>query len=153
MRSAPSPDERTTTFRLRNETTDESSPGTFGMMTWGWYDPDILYALWHSPGACAGCQTPELDAMLEKTRTTIDPDERLKAVQDVVRHLMENAVHVGLYTPGWEWVFATALAAGRVQTRRLVPVGIARGQGRRVTPGCAENPSSKVRILSTPCGR
>ncbi len=93
--------------RQQNETTDESTPGTFDMMTWGWYDPDILYALWHSPGAYAGYQTPELDAMLEKTRTTIDADKRLMAVQDVIRHLMENAVHVGLYTPGWEWVFAT----------------------------------------------
>ena len=93
--------------RQQNETTDESTPGTFDMMTWGWYDPDILYALWHSPGAYAGYQTPELDAMLEKTRTTIDADKRLRAVQDVIRHLMENAVHVGLYTPGWEWVFAT----------------------------------------------
>ena len=93
--------------RQQNETTDESTPGTFDMMTWGWYDPDILYALWHSPGAYAGYQTPELDAMLEKTRTTIDAGERLKAVQDVIKHLMENAVHIGLYTPGWEWVFAT----------------------------------------------
>jgi peptide/nickel transport system substrate-binding protein len=88
-----------------NEKT-EGGPGTFDMMTWSWYDPDILYQLWHSPGAYSGYQTPELDAMLEKTRTTIDPDERLVAVQDVIRHLMENAVHVGLYTPGWEWVFA-----------------------------------------------
>jgi len=84
----------------------EGGPGTFDMMTWGWYDPDILYALWHSPGAYSGFQTPELDAMLEKTRTTIDPDARLAAVQDVIKYLMENAVHVGLYTPGWEWVFA-----------------------------------------------
>ena len=84
----------------------EGGPGTFDMMTWGWYDPDILYALWHSPGAYSGYQSPELDAMLEKTRTTIDPDKRLKAVQDVIKHLMEKAVHVGLYTPGWEWVYA-----------------------------------------------
>jgi len=84
----------------------EGGPGTFDMMTWGWYDPDILYALWHSPGAYSGYQSPELDAMLEKTRTTIDPDKRLNAVQDVIKHLMEKAVHVGLYTPGWEWVFA-----------------------------------------------
>ena len=90
----------------QNETTDASTPGTFDMMTWGWYDPDILYALWHSPGAYSGFQTPELDAMLEKTRTTIDEEERLKAVQDVIAYLMDNAVHVGLYTPGWEWVFA-----------------------------------------------
>ncbi len=92
--------------RQQNETKDDT-PGTFDMMTWGWYDPDILYALWHSPGAYAGYQTPELDAMLEKTRTTIDPTKRLQAVQDVIKHLMENAVHIGLYTPGWEWVFAT----------------------------------------------
>jgi peptide/nickel transport system substrate-binding protein len=91
----------------QNESPDDTSPGTFDMMTWGWYDPDILYALWHSPGAYSGFQTPELDAMLEKTRTTIDPDERLTAVQDVIQYLMENAVHIGLYTPGWEWVFAT----------------------------------------------
>lgn len=89
----------------QNEMT-EGGPGTFDMMTWGWYDPDILYALWHSPGAYSGFQTPELDAMLEKTRTTIEPEARLKAVQDVIKYLMENAAHVGLYTPGWEWVFA-----------------------------------------------
>ncbi len=88
-----------------NEKT-EGGPGTFDMMTWSWYDPDILYQLWHSPGAYSGYQTPELDAMLEKTRTTIDEEARLEAVQDVIRHLMENAVHIGLYTPGWEWVFA-----------------------------------------------
>ena len=90
----------------QNEMTDATTPGTFDMMTWGWYDPDILYALWHSPGAYSGFQTPELDAMLEKTRTTIDEGERLEAVQDVIAYLMDNAVHVGLYTPGWEWVFA-----------------------------------------------
>lgn len=90
----------------QNEITDPSTPGTFDMMTWSWYDPDILYALWHSPGAYSGYNTPELDAMLEETRTTIEPEARLEKVQAVIQHLMENAVHVGLYTPGWEWVFA-----------------------------------------------
>lgn len=92
--------------KAQNESPDDPSPGTFDMMTWSWYDPDILYQLWHSPGAYSGYQSPELDAMLEKTRTTIDREERLAAVQDVIRYLMENAVHIGLYTPGWEWVFA-----------------------------------------------
>lgn len=91
--------------KAENEKT-EGGPGTFDMMTWGWYDADILYALWHSPGAYSGFQTPELDALLEKTRTTIDQKERLGVIQEVVKVLMENAVHVGLYTPGWEWVFA-----------------------------------------------
>ncbi len=89
----------------QNETVDDT-PGTFDMMTWSWYDPDILYALWHSPGAYSGYNTPELDAMLEETRTTIEQEARLEKVQAVIKHLMENAVHVGLYTPGWEWVFA-----------------------------------------------
>ena len=89
----------------QNETFDDT-PGTFDMMTWSWYDPDILYALWHSPGAYSGYNTPELDAMLEETRTTIEPEARLEKVQAVIKHLMENAVHIGLYTPGWEWVFA-----------------------------------------------
>jgi peptide/nickel transport system substrate-binding protein len=93
--------------RVRQENEKTSGIGTFDMMTWSWYDPDILYALWHSPGAYSGFNTPELDAMLEKTRAAIDPDARLKAVQDVIRYLLENAVHIGLYTPGWEWVFAT----------------------------------------------
>jgi peptide/nickel transport system substrate-binding protein len=92
--------------REQNESPDDPSPGTFDMMTWGWYDPDILYALWHSPGAYSGYNSPELDAKLELTRQLTDEEERLAAVQDVIQYLMEKAIHVGLYTPGWEWIFA-----------------------------------------------
>lgn len=88
-----------------NERT-EGEDGTFNMMTWSWYDPDILYQLWHSPGAYAGYTSDELDRLLEETRTTIEPEARLEKVQAVIQYLMENAIHVGLYTPGWEWVFA-----------------------------------------------
>ena len=90
----------------QNESPDDPTPGTFDMMTWSWYDPDILYQLWHSPGAYSGFQNAELDAMLEETRTTIEPEARLEKVQAVIQYLMENAVHIGLYSPGWEWVFA-----------------------------------------------
>jgi peptide/nickel transport system substrate-binding protein len=92
--------------KAQNESPDDPSPGTFDMMTWSWYDPDILYQLWHSPGAYAGYTSDELDALLEETRTTIEPEARLEKVQAVIQYLMENAIHVGLYTPGWEWVFA-----------------------------------------------
>ena len=92
--------------KAQNESPDDPSPGTFDMMTWSWYDPDILYQLWHSPGAYSGYTSPELDALLEKTRTTIEPEARREAVHDVIAYLMKKAVHVGLYTPGWEWVFA-----------------------------------------------
>jgi peptide/nickel transport system substrate-binding protein len=93
--------------RVRQENEKKTGIGSMDMMTWSWYDPDILYALWHSPGAYRGYTTPELDKMLEKTRVLTDPAERKAAVQDVIKHLLENAVHVPLYTPGWEWVFAS----------------------------------------------
>ena len=44
--------------------------------------------------------------MLEETRVLTDQDERRKAVEDVMAYLLEKAIHVPLYTPGWEWVFA-----------------------------------------------
>ncbi|TVP68953.1 MAG: ABC transporter substrate-binding protein [Rhodobacteraceae bacterium] len=92
--------------RAENEDVNNTTPGTFDMMTWSWFDPDILFQLWHSPGAYSGYQSPELDALLQETRTTIEPEARLEAVHAVIEYLMTNAVHIGLYTPGWEWVFA-----------------------------------------------
>ncbi|HSI40181.1 MAG TPA: ABC transporter substrate-binding protein [Xanthobacteraceae bacterium] len=92
--------------RVRQENEKPTGKGSMDMMTWSWYDPDILYALWHSPGAYRGYTSPELDAMLEKTRILTDPAQRLKAVDDVMAYLLEKSIHVPLYTPGWEWVFA-----------------------------------------------
>ena len=55
--------------RVRQENENKTSKkGSMDMMTWSLYDPDILYALWHSPGAYRGYTTPGLDAMMEKTR-------------------------------------------------------------------------------------
>lgn len=35
-----------------------------------------------------------------------DPTEREAAVRDVMAYLLDRSIHVPLYTPGWEWVFA-----------------------------------------------
>lgn len=91
--------------RQENENT-EGTTGSMDMMTWSWYDPDILYALWHTPGAYRGYTSPELDAVLDATRVLTDPDARKAKVQEAMKYLLENAIHVPLYTPGWEWVFA-----------------------------------------------
>lgn len=93
--------------RVRQENETSKGKGSMDMMTWSWYDPDILYALWHTPGAYRGYTSPELDAMLDKTRVLTNEDDRKAAVQDVMAYLLEKAIHVPLYTPGWEWVFAT----------------------------------------------
>lgn len=92
--------------RVRQENERADGPGSMDMMTWSWYDPDILYALWHSPGAYRGYTSPELDAMLEETRILGDPEAREAAVRDVMAYLLDRSIHVPLYTPGWEWVFA-----------------------------------------------
>lgn len=49
---------------------------------------------------------PELVALLDETRVLTDTDARKAKVQKVFKYLLENAIHVPLYTPGWEWVFA-----------------------------------------------
>jgi peptide/nickel transport system substrate-binding protein len=92
--------------RVRQENESPHTQGSFDMMTWSWFDPDILYALWHSPGAYRGFTSPELDKMLDETRVLTDPKARLAKVHGVFAYLMDHAIHIGLYTPGWEWVFA-----------------------------------------------
>ena len=66
-----------------------------GMMQVGWSDADILYQLFHSSmvGAMNMSQLsdPELDEMLTKTRTTLDPEARQQWVDDVQRYITEQA--------------------------------------------------------------
>ena len=91
--------------RVKQENNITEGPGSFDLMGWSWYDPDILYQLWHSPGAYEGYNSPELDALLDETRSTTDPEKRLAVVQKVQTYLIEQAVHVPLYTPGWMWLY------------------------------------------------
>jgi peptide/nickel transport system substrate-binding protein len=99
--------------RVKTENNKKDGDGVMDLMGWTWFDPDILYLLWHSPGAYEGYNTPELDKILDDTRTLVDPSERIHAVQGAVKHLLENAVHVPIYTPGWAWMYAvTAEAPG-----------------------------------------
>jgi peptide/nickel transport system substrate-binding protein len=92
--------------RVTQENEKTTGPGTFDLMGWAWFDPDILYALWHSPGAYKGYSTPELDALLEKSRTSADPTARLGLVHDIEKILLQEAVMIPVYTPGWNWIYA-----------------------------------------------
>ena len=94
--------------RVKQENQKTEGKATFDMMGWSWYDPDILYQLWHSPGAYSGYNSPELDAMLEDMRSTVDTEARLEIVQKVNAYLLEKAIHVPLYTPGWMWLYVTS---------------------------------------------
>jgi peptide/nickel transport system substrate-binding protein len=93
--------------RVTTENQKAEGPGSMNLMGWTWFDPDILYLLWRSPGAYEGYNTPELDKLLDLTRTTVDSKQRLPIVQDVMKHLLEEAVHVPIYSPGWLWMYAS----------------------------------------------
>jgi len=106
--------------RVRQENETATGIGSMDMMTWSWYDPDILYALWHSPGAYRGYTSPELDAMLDETRVLTDPAARKAKVQEVFEYLLTKGIHIPLYTPGWEWVFAARPAVEGFQVAPFV---------------------------------
>lgn len=91
--------------RVKQENHITEGMGSMDLMGWSWYDPDILYQLWHSPGAYDGYNSKELDALLDKTRSETNPEKRLQVVQEVQKYLIEQAVHVPLYTPGWMWLY------------------------------------------------
>ncbi len=91
--------------KAENNTTDGG--GFFDMMGWAWFDPDILYALFHSPGWVDGFSSPELDTMLEEQRTITDRDARLAKIDDIQKYVLENAAMVPLFSPGWNWILAS----------------------------------------------
>lgn len=93
--------------RVRQENEIKKGTGTLDLMGWTWFDPDLLYLLWHSPGAYAGFTSPKLDQLLTETRTTLAPGKRVAAVKAVEKYLLTNAVEVPIYTPGWNWLYAT----------------------------------------------
>ncbi|GJL83102.1 MAG: diguanylate phosphodiesterase [marine bacterium B5-7] len=97
--------------RVTTENNKKEGPGFINLMGWTWFDPDVLYLLWHSPGAYEGYTHPDLDELLDRTRTTVDADERREVVQQVFEHLLVNAVHVPIYTPGWLWMYAVTSKA------------------------------------------
>jgi peptide/nickel transport system substrate-binding protein len=105
--------------RVKQENERKTGVSTFDLMDWAWFDPDILHQLWHSPGAYSGYQSPELDALLDKTRTTVDPVARQKAVNAAMAYLLEKAVHVPLYTPDPS---GCMLPGGRWRAIKLAPL-------------------------------
>ena len=94
--------------RDTQENNKAEGPGYMDLMGWTWFDPDLLYLLWHSPGAYEGFNTPELDKILEDSRTTVDPAEREKVVKAAFKILLEEAGQIPIYTPGWLWLYAVS---------------------------------------------
>lgn len=93
--------------RVKAENGIAEGNGFFDMMGWAWFDPDILYALFHSPGWVDGFSSPELDAMLEEQREITDRDERLAKIDEIQQYILEQGAMVPLFSPGWNWILAS----------------------------------------------
>jgi peptide/nickel transport system substrate-binding protein len=93
--------------RVKAENATAEGDGFFDMMGWAWFDPDILYALFHSPGWVDGFSSPELDVMLEAQREITDRDERLAKIDEIQQYILEQGAMVPLFSPGWNWILAS----------------------------------------------
>ncbi|GGA49343.1 ABC transporter substrate-binding protein [Okeania sp. KiyG1] len=94
--------------RIQQENSQTEGNGVIDMMGWSWYDPDFLYTLWHSPGWMGGYHSDELDTLLTEMRTTTKLEEREEKVIEVQKYLLENAVMMPLYSPGWMWSYVSS---------------------------------------------
>lgn len=94
--------------RIKQENNQEEGKGVIDMMGWSWYDPDFLYTLWHSPGWMGGYHSDELDVLLTEMRTTTNSEKRQEKVVEVQKYLLDNAVMIPLYSPGWMWSYVSS---------------------------------------------
>jgi len=97
--------------RVKTENNTFEGTGTLYSMGWAWFDPDILYQLWHCPGWVDGYCDPELDVLLEETRTLTDPAARAEKVKEVTEFLYNDFALIPMYTPAWEWIYVSKPAS------------------------------------------
>ena len=72
------------------------------LMGYTYTNPDILYLWFHSANIGEGLNLshiddPELDAMLEESRTTIDKDAQQRIYQDIQKYIVDESVWVPLW--------------------------------------------------------
>lgn len=69
---------------------------------YGYSDVDVLNLMLHSSGKGASSFTqaadPDLDVLLDSTRTALTQEERQEAVNETVKYIMDNAMVLPMYT-------------------------------------------------------
>lgn len=65
-----------------------------------YFDADLMYLSFHSSQyAPGGLVDPELDAILDRVHSTVNPEARQKAADEAQKYIIENALLVPLFTP------------------------------------------------------
>ncbi|MDE5069868.1 MAG: ABC transporter substrate-binding protein, partial [Trichodesmium sp. St4_bin8_1] len=61
------------------------------------------------PGWMGGYHSDELDKLLTEMRTATNSKKQQEKVVEVQKYLLNNAVMVPLYSPGWMWNYVSSL--------------------------------------------
>jgi peptide/nickel transport system substrate-binding protein len=98
------------------------------MLAWsGRADPDGNLHIFH---ACkqalnyAGYCKPEVDDLINRSRSTLDPAQRAKLFEQIAAHVARDRPVVYLFHRNWLWAHAAKLTG-----LRAVPDGLVRVQG------------------------
>jgi peptide/nickel transport system substrate-binding protein len=83
----------------------------FDLMRWTWPEPNILSLLFKTPGWRELHSDPELDAILERADTTMDPARRLEVVRQAQVMILQKAIVIPILTD-WAMTAATADVQG-----------------------------------------
>jgi peptide/nickel transport system substrate-binding protein len=98
------------------------------VLAWsGRADPDGNLFNFHGckqPTNYTGYCKPEVDALLNKQRVTVDPAERRKLFDEIAGHVLKDRPIVYLYHRHWLWAYNAKLSG-----LRTVPDGMVRLQG------------------------
>jgi peptide/nickel transport system substrate-binding protein len=103
-------------------------PGNYeiAVMAMDYPEADLMAYMFHSSmiGALnmSMVSDPDLDALLEATRTTMDPEERQEKVNEAQQWLVENAIVVPLYSPTVYLALSNRFQDARLHRFSGVPV-------------------------------
>jgi peptide/nickel transport system substrate-binding protein len=107
---------------------DKVWPGNYEMavMSMDYPEADLMAYMFHSSmiGALnmSMVNDPELDAILESTRTTMDPEARQEKVDEAQQWLVENAIVVPLYSPAVYLALSNRFQDARLHRLSGLPV-------------------------------
>ena len=98
------------------------------VLAWsGRADPDgniFSFAACKQPLNYSGICKPELDDLLTKSRTTLDPAERKKIYEQLAAILLKDRPDIYVFHRHWLWAYTTKLSG-----LRTIPDGLVRVQG------------------------
>jgi len=93
-------------------------PGVFFHVSWSSNgDPHgALATLYKTPGIWSGIHDPQIDEMIERGASTIDPDARADVYAELQGYLWQNLIHIPLYNSDF-----TIAHSDKVQGIRVLP--------------------------------